>query len=92
MAEGNDEMRPRIGELRRRHPPGREVVPVRFVRTADPLVFVAVTIDGERIAMLPGDQLLVDLLGPGQSVSTDLDLLSAGEPPEDYDYRTTDPS
>lgn len=80
MAEGNETtgpvIRPRVGEVRCRD---GVVTPVRFVQTEDPLVFVAVTVDGERIVMQAGDQLLVDMLGPGQMVSTDLERFGGAE-------------
>lgn len=60
-----DDVRPRRGALRRVD--GAEE-PVCFVPTDDPLVFLAVTPDGDRLAIHSGDKLTVDVLGPGQSV------------------------
>lgn len=40
------------------------------MQTADPLVFLAVTIDGEPIEIRSsGDALHIDILGPQQSIS-----------------------
>jgi hypothetical protein len=41
---------------------------VRFIPTEDPLVFLPVTVDGERLVLDPRDTMTVDMLGPGQSI------------------------
>lgn len=62
------ETRPSAGQLLRRDGTS---VPVRFVPTGDPMVFLAVDRDGDRVRLHRGDVLKVDVLGPGQSVAID---------------------
>lgn len=60
-----DEVRPRAGWIERAD--GTRT-PVRFVRTENPKAFLAVTVDGERAIVNDGDQVSVDVVGPGQTV------------------------
>lgn len=64
------EVRPSAGVLTR---VGGQEIPLRFVSTEDPLTFLAVTVDGERVGIEPGDRMTVDVLGPGQSVKVGLE-------------------
>jgi hypothetical protein len=72
-------LRPSQGWLRRA---GGTIEHVRYVQTDDPLVFLPVTLDGERIVIKPGDRFTVDMLGPGQSLLLTLDESEPGQPPE----------
>jgi hypothetical protein len=44
------------------------VVELRVVPTEHPLVFLAVNLDGERVPFHRGDHVVLDALGPQQSV------------------------
>lgn len=57
--------RPRVGSLRRLD---GTVIALRFVLTDDPSRFLAVTVDGDPVEPRHGDQMTVDVIGPGQSV------------------------
>lgn len=46
---------------------GAEVA-LRFVPTEDPRVFLAVTVDGDQVDVEAGDELHVDVIGPGQTI------------------------
>lgn len=61
--------RPRAGHITRAD--GTHV-PLRFVPTGNPWEYLAVTVDGERVVPQPGDEVTVDVIGPGQSVVFDL--------------------
>ncbi len=63
------EVRPRVGLLVRTDGTREQV---RFIPTEDPKMFLAVTIDGERITIRPEDQLKVDVIGPGQSITAEV--------------------
>lgn len=63
-------VRPRAGLVYRA---AGYVEEARFVPSADPRVFLAVTVDGERIRLRYGDGLGIDQLGPGQTVRADAD-------------------
>jgi hypothetical protein len=41
---------------------------VRYVPTGNPVVFLAVSIDGEPIEIYLDESLRVDVIGPGQSI------------------------
>jgi len=60
-----DELRPRAGLLERA---SGDVVELRFVPSENAGEFLAVTVDGDRVALEPGDLVSIDMLGPGQSV------------------------
>lgn len=62
------EVRPSAGQLLRRDGTS---IPVRFIRTGEPMVFLAVDKDGDRVRLHRGDVLKVDVLAPGQSISID---------------------
>jgi len=67
-----DGRRPRIGWVDHRDGARTEV---RFVATADPKVFLAVTVDGAPILLDPyGDKLHFDMLGAGQTVTVSVKL------------------
>lgn len=62
------DIRPRAGTI---HRASGADEPVRFVPTGTPEEYLAVTPDGERAVLQPGDEACIDTLGPGQSVSFD---------------------
>lgn len=70
-----EEVRPRFGALTRRD--GTQI-PLVFHPTGDPKRFVArYASDEVPVWLEPGDQLRVDVLGPGQSVVLELSDRSA---------------
>jgi hypothetical protein len=61
----DDDKRPHAGTLTRTD---GTVIEVRFIPTATPLQFLAVTVDGESVMVRSGDTMSIDVLGPDQSI------------------------
>lgn len=73
----DDEARPRKGRITRATGGSDEV---QYVPTTDPAVFRAIMPTGEPVQVRPGDTLEVDLLAPGQSITTSRDSADGPEP------------